>query len=148
MKKPTGKAGIRRRELVAALGAAAVAPLAVDTSAQPVVQLSSWDIRTDVLVAGSGAAGATAAIEARKAGARVLVIESLPKFGGSSAMSAGVVYAGGGTALQRALGVQDSIENMYRFITLAGGPHPQEEKVRLYCEDSPAPFRLVAGAGS
>ena len=31
-------------------------------------------------------------------------IETLPRFGGSSAMSGGVVYAGGGTALQKAAG--------------------------------------------
>jgi len=147
MNKPNGPAGIRRRELVAALGAAAIAPLAVDSSAQPAAQLSNWDIRTDVLVAGSGAAGASAAIEASTAGAQVMVIESLPKFGGSSAMSAGVVYAGGGTALQRSLGVQDDLENMYRFITLAGGPHPQQEKVRLYCEDSPAHFDWLLEQG-
>lgn len=147
MNKPPGRSGVSRRELVAALGVAAVAPLAVDSRAQPVAGVSGWDVSTDVLVAGSGAAGASAAIEASMAGAQVLVIESLAKFGGSSAMSAGVVYAGGGTALQRALGVQDSVEDMYRFITLTGPPHPQLDKIRLYCEGSPAHFDWLREQG-
>jgi 3-oxo-5alpha-steroid 4-dehydrogenase len=42
-----------------------------------------------------------AAIEARLAGANVLLIEALSQFGGSSAMSGGVIYAGGGTACKK-----------------------------------------------
>jgi succinate dehydrogenase/fumarate reductase flavoprotein subunit len=102
---------------------------------------------TDVLIAGSGAAGACAAIEARQAGASVLLIESLPQFGGSSAMSAGVVYAGGGTALQRALKVEDSPEEMFRFLASTGGVHPPLDKIELYCEKSPAHFDWLVAQG-
>ncbi len=104
-------------------------------------------MRTDVLVVGSGAAGVCAAIEARQAGAEVLLIESLSRFGGSSAMSGGVVYAGGGTALQKALKVEDSVEQMYRFIALAGAIHPPLDKIQLYCEESAAHFDWLVAQG-
>ena len=53
----------------------------------------------DVIVVGFGAAGAAAAIEAADRGARVLVLDR-SYGGGASALSGGVVYAGGGTRLQ------------------------------------------------
>lgn len=139
--------GLKRRELLAGLGAAAVSGLAAGAEPLQEAQVQAWDISTDVLVAGSGSAGASAAIEARQAGADVLLIESLPHFGGSSAMSAGVVYAGAGTALQRALGVADTVEAMSSFIIGAGGPHPPLDKIQLYCEQSPAHFGWLVAQG-
>lgn len=138
-------AGISRRRLLAGLGAGAATTLAA--APESAASVPGWDIFTDVLVAGSGAAGVCAALEARRAGARVLLIESLSRFGGSSALSGGVVYAGGGTALQRALGVEDSVEAMYRFLTLAGGPHPPLDKIQLYCEESAGHFDWLVQQG-
>ena len=143
----TDSTGLSRRELLARFGAAAATAFSAGAGAVPAAEVGRWDMSTDVLVAGSGAAGASAAIEARRAGAEVLLIESLPRFGGSSAMSAGVVYAGGGTALQRALGVEDSVEQMFRFIAGAGGKHPPLEKIRLYCEQSSAHFDWLVAQG-
>ncbi|MFT6368323.1 MAG: 3-oxo-5alpha-steroid 4-dehydrogenase, partial [Bacteroidia bacterium] len=132
--------GISRRHLLTGMGASAATTFAAGAGAVSSSQIKSWDIYTDVLVAGSGAGGLSAAIEARASGADVLVIESLSKFGGSSAMSGGVIYAGGGTSLQRALGIEDSPEDMYNFIANAGGKHPQLDKIQLYCEQSVTHF--------
>ena len=93
--------GISRRGLLTGLTAAAAATVAARSAALPRSAVRSWAMRTDVLVVGSGAAGVCAAIEARQAGAEVLLIESLSRFGGASAMSGGVVYAGGGTERHR-----------------------------------------------
>jgi 3-oxo-5alpha-steroid 4-dehydrogenase len=109
--------------------------------------VKSWDISTDVLVVGAGSAGVSAALEARRAGSDVLLVESLPRFGGSSAMSGGVIYAGGGTALQKALKIQDSVEAMYDFIVATGAPHPQLDKIQLYCEQSPEHFDWLVAQG-
>jgi 3-oxo-5alpha-steroid 4-dehydrogenase len=133
--------------MLAGFGAAAAATLAPDAGALPAASVRAWDVSTDVLVAGSGAAGACAAITARQTGAEVLLIESLPRFGGSSAMSAGVVYAGGGTALQRAVGVRDTVEDMFRFISRAGGKQPPLDKIQLYCEQSAAHFDWLVAQG-
>ncbi|MCB1853886.1 MAG: FAD-dependent oxidoreductase [Pseudomonadales bacterium] len=138
---------MKRRQLLAGLGAAGAAGLVGGARAQPGARVGAWDMTTDVLVVGSGSAGASAAIEASRAGAAVLVIESLPRFGGSSAMSAGVVYAGGGTALQQALGVTDSVAAMAAFITGMSGPQPPLEKIQLYCEESAAHFDWLVAQG-
>lgn len=138
--------GLTRRGLLAGLGAGATVA-ASGATALPRSEIKTWDITTDVLVAGSGAAGVSSAIEARRQGAEVLLIESLPRFGGSSAMSGGVVYAGGGTSLQRALGVEDSVEAMYDFLMAASGPHPHQDKIQLYCEHSPEHFDWLVDQG-
>ena len=100
-----GDSLLSRRRLVAGLVATAATTVAAGAAALPRSAVKSWDISTDVLIAGSGAAGICAAMGARKQGAQVLLIESLARFGGSSSMSGGVVYAGGGTGLQKALNV-------------------------------------------
>ncbi len=48
-----------------------------------------WDAETDVLIIGFGGAGATAAITAADAGARVLVAEKMERGGGSTNISVG-----------------------------------------------------------
>jgi len=49
----------------------------------------------DVLVAGSGAAGLTAAVAAAAAGARVLVVEASEQIGGTTALSGGRIWVPG-----------------------------------------------------
>jgi 3-oxosteroid 1-dehydrogenase len=56
----------------------------------------------DVVVAGSGAAGMTAALTAVHQGLRVLVIEKAATFGGSTARSGGGVWVPGNEVLRRA----------------------------------------------
>jgi len=143
----TKSGGVSRRNLLRGLGATSALAVATGAAALPRSAVGHWDLYTDVLVVGSGAAGVCAAIEARRADARVLLIESLARPGGSSAMSAGVVYAGGGTALQKALNIQDSAEAMFQFISLAGGKHPEPDKVQLYCEESVEHFDWLVAQG-
>ena len=91
-----------RRRVLAGLGLAGLAASVGCEPRQPAAsaEVRAWDHSADVVIAGSGAAAISAAIEARAAGAEVLVLERLPKLGGSSAMSGGVCYLGGGTPLQ------------------------------------------------
>ena len=138
---------VNRRQLLGALGAGAAVGLSLPSAAQPASSVRRWDVEVDVLVVGSGAAGISAAIEASHLRASVMVLESLSQYGGSSALSGGVVYAGGGTALQKSLGVEDSVEAMYDFLALAGGPHPPLDKIQAYCEASPAHFDWLVAQG-
>lgn len=48
-----------------------------------------WDREADVVIAGYGGAGAAAAITAHDAGADVLIVESMPRGGGNTAVSMG-----------------------------------------------------------
>ena len=67
----------------------------------------------DVIVVGSGVAGHCAALSALEKGARVAMIDSAPKPGGSSQLSTGMVM-GAGTRFQKARGIEDDPETLYQ----------------------------------
>jgi flavocytochrome c len=77
------------------------------------------DFDVDVLVIGSGAAGLSAALAARQAGAeRVLVAEGEGIVGGSSRLSGGLMM-GAATRYQKAQGIEDSPEALFHdYLTL------------------------------
>jgi len=106
-----------------------------------------WDAEADVVVVGLGAAGACAAIEAARAGARVLVLERAGGGGGTTAVSDGMMYFGGGTALQRACGFEDSVEEMVKYLLASCGPEPDEARIRVYCEESAAHYDWLVEQG-
>jgi succinate dehydrogenase/fumarate reductase flavoprotein subunit len=101
----------------------------------------------DVVVVGHGGAGAAAAIEAARAGADTLVLERMSGGGGTTALSTGVCYFGGGTAVQKACGFEDSVPDMIDFVRLAAGRGCDEERIRLFCEGSAAHFAWFQSLG-
>lgn len=109
--------------------------------------VTEWDYEADVVVVGYGVAGASAAIEAARAGADVLVLERTGGWGGAAALSGGFVYLGGGTALQKALGFEDTPENMERFLMAALGPGADEAKIHDYCQGSVEHFEWLVAQG-
>ncbi|WP_169986907.1 FAD-dependent oxidoreductase [Microbispora sp. H10836] len=113
----------------------------------PAASVAAFDHECDVLVVGFGCAGAAAAYEAATAGADVLVLERAGGPGGSSAMSGGELYLGGGTAVQRACGFEDDPDNMFAYLAAALGPHADEEKLRLYCDGSVEHFEWFRARG-
>jgi succinate dehydrogenase/fumarate reductase flavoprotein subunit len=106
-----------------------------------------WEAEADVVVVGLGAAGACAAIEAAGAGASVLVLERASGGGGTTAVSDGMMYLGGGTALQRACGFEDSAEEMFEYLMASSGPEPDADRIRVYSEESPAHFDWLVEQG-
>ncbi len=115
---------------------------------QPVIDLGDverWVREVDVLVVGLGCAGAAAALEATTAGASVLALERASGGGGTSANSGGVIYLGGGTALQKACGFTDSAEEMYKYLMAASGPSPDQAKIRAYADGSLEHFEWFVG---
>ena len=114
------RGGITRRAL---LKAAAAAPLAA-WAAPPADAASargdtSWDGAYDVVIVGSGFAGTSAAIEARRLGASTLVVEKMAVFGGNSAINGGA-FAVAGSPLQAREGVRDSVDRMVEDMLAAG----------------------------
>ncbi|MEU6263402.1 FAD-binding protein [Saccharopolyspora shandongensis] len=92
-------------------------------------------LHADVVIVGFGVAGACAALEAARAGARVVLIDRFGG-GGASALSGGVVYAGGGTRQQRAAGVSDTPEVMYAYLREEVGDAVGEDTLRRFCDSS------------
>ncbi len=108
--------------------------------------VSTWDDEVDVLVVGVGSAGSCAAIEAQEAGAKVLCLERASGAGGLTASAAGHLYLGGGTRVQKAVGVEDTVEDMMTYL-MEVTPEPDEAKIRLYCEGSVAHFDWLVERG-
>ena len=111
-----------------------------------VAEVSSWSDEVDVLVVGAGMGGTCAALEAARAGARVLVLDRGGPGTCTTAMAGGHFYLGGGTAVQRATGHDDSPEEMERYLR-AVSPDADPEKIRLYCQDSPEHFDWIESLG-
>jgi 3-oxo-5alpha-steroid 4-dehydrogenase len=108
--------------------------------------IDDWVDEADVVIVGLGCAGVCAAIEAREAGADVLVLERASGGGGITSMAAGHVYLGGGTRVQKAVGVEDSVEDMYTYLVM-NTPAPDREKIRAYCEQSVEHFDWLVANG-
>lgn len=106
------------------------APLRIDSA-----DSIGWNGETDIAVVGYGAAGACAALEAAEQGAHVCVLDRL-NGGGASALSGGVVYAGGGTEFQRRAGETDSVENMLEYLRHETTGVVSERTLRRFCSDS------------
>lgn len=97
---------LSRRQLFGAVLALGCLPVAAARAEE------IWDEVWDVVVVGSGYAGLAAAIEATRAGSRVLVIEKMQSPGGNSVLSTGDM-AVADSPVQHALGIfDDSPERM------------------------------------
>lgn len=89
----------------------------------------------DVVVIGAGGAGLTAAIEAKAAGADVIVLEKMPMAGGNTLIS-GAEFACSNNWLQKKEGIEDSVE-LHMEDTLKGGDYKADkELVRVLAENA------------
>ena len=106
-----------------------------------------WSDGADVVVVGWGAAGACAAIEARSAGASVIVLDRFGG-GGASTLSGGVVYAGGGTRQQREAGFADTPEAMAEYLRHEVQGVVGDDTLSRFCRDSAANLEWLEAQGA
>ena len=91
--------------------------------------------KTNVLIVGSGAAGVTAAIEAREAGADVIVLEKEAHLGGAAAISSrGCCLVR--SALQKESGIDDNPDLAFEDWITFGGGTADEIMARYYIENT------------
>src|SRR5262252_9342073 len=112
----------------------------------PASALAEGAERYDVVVIGFGIAGGSAALEAARAGARVLLLERAAGPGGTTCLAGGHFYLGGGTAVQQATGHEDSADEMYKYL-VATSKEPEHDKIRAYCEGSVEHFGWLESLG-
>jgi 3-oxo-5alpha-steroid 4-dehydrogenase len=120
--------------------------MAPKTVARPISEadIATWTYEADVVVVGFGIAGTSAAIGARSVTSNVLVLE---RGGGSEGTCGGLLYLGGGTPMQKAMGYEDTTEAMYTHLLAALGPGVDEAKLRAYCDGSLDHFDWLVECG-
>ncbi len=99
--------------------------------------MDAWDVETDLLVVGSGGGGMTAAAMAADLGGDVLLIEKTEFYGGSTAMSGGVIWVPD-NHLMKLAGIDDSAEEAWQYLQAVTGGEVREGKLRAYIRQAPA----------
>jgi succinate dehydrogenase/fumarate reductase flavoprotein subunit len=89
----------------------------------------SWDVETDLLVVGAGAAGMTAALVGALEGLNVILSEKSDMVGGTTATSAGTVWIPGNRQ-GRLAGAPDTVEAARTYLAAMLGEHATDH--RLY----------------
>lgn len=95
----------------------------------------AWDMRQDIVVIGLGGAGVACALQALELGQKVVAIDRF-EGGGATAASGGVIYAGGGTALQKEAGIKDTPKNMFNYLKMEVGKIVSDDCLRDFCDRS------------
>ncbi|WP_256094973.1 FAD-dependent oxidoreductase [Paraburkholderia nodosa] len=89
----------------------------------------------DLIVIGAGGAGLAAAATAAEAGCSVLVLEAEDRIGGSTALSDGVFNAAA-TSVQRALGLEDSVEAYFDYYMTLNAWRQPAALIRSFCKNA------------
>ncbi|MBR0819504.1 FAD-dependent oxidoreductase [Bradyrhizobium liaoningense] len=90
----------------------------------------------DVLVAGSGASGMSAAITARYRGLDVLIVEKEPRFGGTTARSGGWLWIPG-TSLAKAYGIAETPEQARTYLRHEAGNNFDAARIDAFLSAGP-----------
>ena len=146
----------RRSFLKGAAGACAVvaaSPLAMNLKAEASAAArplpTKWDEEIDVVVVGSGFAGLSAAAEAAKAGAKTVILEKMPTYGGNSIINGGV-YAAWDSQLKyrekKGYG-EDSVDRHAADTVKGGDFFPIPALTRVLAEGSPDALNWMIDEG-
>ena len=96
----------------------------------------------DVIVVGSGAAGLTCAITAKKRGLRVCVLEKEAVFGGTTALSGGVLWIPL-SAHGRKQNPQDSVQTVHTYMMNETGRFYDEKAVQAFIDNGPKMVEML-----
>lgn len=136
-----GTVGAVGTSLTAGAASASAASLDAKASASP-----AFDRTVDVLVIGSGFAGAAAALAAAEAGAEVEIVEKMAFAGGNSALSGGMM-AVPGSSVQKEQGIEDSPEKLAADMLRIGQGLGDIELVLALCNDAADTFEWTRRHG-
>lgn len=108
---------------------------------------SATDLTCDVVVAGSGAAGFTAAITAKILGLDVILVEKAPRFGGTTARSGGIPWVPGNKYQQPAGGPADP-EQARVYLRNELGNRYDEALIEAYLASGPEMIDFLEDHGA
>jgi succinate dehydrogenase/fumarate reductase flavoprotein subunit len=153
MSKDSPKTTVSRRDFVragaAGLGTTALAGvLGAEAEAQSPAQ--EWGLTADVVIAGAGTSGLSAAIEALDHGASVIMVEENFDCGGHGIVSGGRVNLGGGTSRQRRHGVEDNADAVFADWTRPDdlqSRYTDRDLTRVYADLSAETFEWMVENG-
>jgi len=139
-----------KKGVASVVGAAPFTGLAAtDVSAVP-QSPARWDRVADVVIAGAGASGLSAAITARDHGAEVIVIDENHDIGGHAMLSGGRIPLGGGTSMQKKYGITDSADQVYLDHTNYRNPvmrYCDRDLVRAWADENVPTFEFLIENG-
>lgn len=95
----------------------------------------------DVLVVGTGASGMAAAVTAAHEGLKVLVVEKVGLFGGTTARSGGWLWIPG-TKLATEQGIQEPADAAKRYLKHEASTHFDEARVDAFVENGPKALKF------
>ncbi len=138
MNKREAPVPVSRREFIkgAAAGVAGVAAMGVLASCQTAplsITPKKWDKETDVVVVGGGC-GLSAAIQAKTAGADVILVEAADHVGGLWISAGGSCTMGGNNVVQQRDGEKDDNEKWFQDEMYANEYRGQPEIMRTLVE--------------
>ena len=119
----------------------------IDDKAVAAAEAAAPRETTDVLVIGAGSSGLNAAIAAKRAGAKVVLLEKHSFAGGNSMLAAGG-YNAVGTPQQAKKGIKDNVD-LYVKDTMKGGRGKNDPAlVRILAEESAAGVKWLEDMGA
>jgi len=107
----------------------------------------NWTMETDVAVVGLGGAGVACALQSLEEGLSVIALDCF-EGGGATVASGGVIYAGGGTSIQKAAGIDDDVDNMFNYLKMETGNIIKDETLRDFCEQSAPTIEWMISHGA
>ncbi len=140
----------RRRFLSggAAAGVSVAAAVASSAATAATAKEIVWDREVDIVVIGAGVSGLPAAIAARDQGAEVLVVEHHFDVGGIAIMSGGDIRIGGGNRLQKAAGINETADDVFKLWTdPLKHRFADAELVRRFADENVATFDFLEANG-
>jgi hypothetical protein len=103
----------------------------------------AWDVETDLLVVGAGAAGMTAALVAALEGLQVILCEKSDMVGGTTATSAGTVWIPGNRQGELA-GTPDTVAAARTYLAAMLGEHATDERLDTFLKAGPIVLDYLA----
>ncbi len=142
---------VDRRKFLLGAGMAGVAvTLAGPVLAAAATKTTStkWDKDHEVVIIGSGFAGLAAAIQAKRLGAKdVVIFDQMPYFGGNSSINGGL-FAVPNSPLQKKEGVTDSPETMVKDQIKSGRGIAYEDLLLHIAQNAHEALQMTLDAGS